>query len=207
MDIYQTEEEQIQRIKDLWKKYGTSILFGVAIAIFAIFAWKYWQQREIKIAANASSTYDNIVAGIIQQNPSLVQDQANHIIKDYASSPYAKLAALMLAKQNIAAGNYQQAEKHLQWVVSKAKTKEIKQIAKIRLARIYVSQQKAKTALSILATVNDKAFLPLINEVRGDGYKSLGETEKARQAYNAALQGMPQTANIAPYIEMKRDNL
>ena len=207
MDIYQTEEQQIQHIKNLWKKYGTSVLLGIAITVLVIFAWKYWQQRELVSGVDASIIYNDMIAGIVEKNPKLIQQQARQLVKKYQGSPYAKLAALMLAKQNIAAGKLLPAEQHLQWVIKHTHSQAIKQLAKIRLARIYLALKKPRQALDLLAKTNDASFLPLINATRGDSYVQLGEKTKARLAYDSALKHLPAAASIAPVVAMKRDNL
>ena len=207
MEIYQTEEEQIQRIKDLWKKYGKSLLLGIGITIVIIFSWKYWQQRELVSESDASIIYNGMVTAVIEKNPELVQQQAQQLIKRHASSPYAKLAAMMLAKQNIEAGKLSAATKHLQWVIDKASSNAIKQLAKIRLARVYLALTKPQQTLDLLAKVNDKSFLPLIYATRGDSYAQLGKKTKARLAYDSALKHMPSTTGIGSFITMKRNNL
>jgi predicted negative regulator of RcsB-dependent stress response len=37
-----TEEEQVEALKGWWTENGKSLLFMVAIALSAVFAWKTW---------------------------------------------------------------------------------------------------------------------------------------------------------------------
>ena len=40
-----TEEEQIEAIKQWWKKNGSSLLIGVGLALAIVFGWQAWQNH------------------------------------------------------------------------------------------------------------------------------------------------------------------
>ena len=58
-----------------------------------------------------------------------------------------------------------------------------------------------------LKTVEDKNFNGLIDEVRGDAYLAMNDKDKARQAYQQALEDLPNAEVIRPLLRMKYDNL
>ena len=68
--------------------------------------------------------------------------------------------------------------------------KALKQIARLRAARILLAMQKNQDALDLLATVDDPTYQPLIDEVKGDIYQAMGQTEQAKQAYESAQAGL-----------------
>ena len=41
-----TEEEQIEAIKRWWKKNGSSLLLGIALALAIVFGWQAWQNHQ-----------------------------------------------------------------------------------------------------------------------------------------------------------------
>ena len=43
MADYETEEEQIEALKDWWRENGNSLLIGVAVALVAVFGFRGWQ--------------------------------------------------------------------------------------------------------------------------------------------------------------------
>ena len=45
MDVYKTEEEQVEAIKKWWQENGKSIIAGVVIGITAIFGWRAYDSH------------------------------------------------------------------------------------------------------------------------------------------------------------------
>ena len=41
MDIYSTEEQQVDAIKQFWKDYGSSIIVGAVVGLGGLYGWNY----------------------------------------------------------------------------------------------------------------------------------------------------------------------
>ena len=54
---------------------------------------------------------------------------------------------------------------------------------------------------------DESSFLGLIDEVRGDAYLVMKNTDAAQQAYRQALQELPNAEIVRPLLQMKYDNL
>ena len=63
--------------------------------------------------------------------------------------------------------DYDKAEKELLQVTEHSRVQEIADVAKIRLARIWMGHQKNIEALKILKNLKSKTYLPLVDELRG----------------------------------------
>ena len=138
----------------------------------------------------------------------IANPRANQLISQYAKTPYAQMAALILAKNAIATNNYSEAIKQLQWVATHSRTKQVAAIAELRLARVFLSQKNYDDALSAVSKVEDKAFLGLAYEVKGDIYQSMKQNAQAKESYNNALKTLPEDESTRkPLIQMKIDNL
>jgi predicted negative regulator of RcsB-dependent stress response len=206
VDIYTTEAEQVERIKKWLKEYAPTIIISLLIVVVGTFGWRYWNQRNDQFRATASNTYEQLLSSTMNNTPGSAA-LAEIIIKNYKSTPYAKLAALLLAKQDITKGEMANAIKQLQWVMQQNGPMSIKQVARDRLARVYISENKASSAITVLQTINDKAYLIAINAIRGDAYTALGDTNKARLSYQAALTMLPISDDSRPLLEMKLNDL
>jgi predicted negative regulator of RcsB-dependent stress response len=202
-----TEEQQVEQLKKWWKEYGLSIVSGIVIAIVVIFGWKFYSQHKTEQAQNASVIYSRMVISELSQDSQDVTLQANKLMQDYKHTPYAKLAALFLAKIDVAANNFADAQKHLKWAEAHAHVKAIKQLAKVRLAKIYINQNKLDDALSELNQLVDSSFAGLVYETRGDAYARKGNVAKAREAYAKAIKSIKDAARVRPLLQMKLDNL
>lgn len=185
---YETEEQQLEAIKDWWKQNANMIIGGVAIGISAIFGWQYYQDQTIVSQSNASVIYQQVM-NTSQSTDSLNEQQTrvNQLQADYANTPYASLAALLLAKQHMAAAEFEKAQQQLEWVASNATQDEIQYLAKIRLAKLFFSVQQLDQALQVLNQEFPSAFQAMALELKGDVLLMKGDKPSAQQAYQQAL--------------------
>jgi predicted negative regulator of RcsB-dependent stress response len=206
---YLTEQEQVELLKKWIKQYSLFILAGVLIAAIAISGWRYWQQRQNKTYQHASSIFDEMVALRAQQDQDTTStfQQANKLFSHYSQTAYGEFAALMLARNQVIKKDYPAAEKQLHWVLDHSHISSLKQIARLRLARLLIAEQKPQDALTLLNTTDDKTFNGMIDETKGDAYLSLKNTPMARQWYQQALTDLPNAEVLRPLLQMKYDNL
>ncbi len=61
MDVYKTEEEQVEAIKKWWQENGKSIIAGVVIGITAIFGWRAYDNHTAVQAEAASTLYEQMI--------------------------------------------------------------------------------------------------------------------------------------------------
>jgi len=204
---YLTEQEQIQQLKNWIKQYGPTIIAGVLIAIAVTSAWHYWQNYQNKILIHASSIYDEMLTLRAQGNSSAALTQANKLRSHYAKTPYAQMAAYMLAREAVLKKNYPAAIKNLQWVIAHSRDTSMQQIARLRIARILITEKKPQEALEFLKKVDDKSFAGMIAEVKGDAYFAMNQIDSAKKTYELALQELPNAEVTRPILQMKYDNL
>lgn len=205
MEVYTTEQEQIAQLKKWLKSYGPPVIIGVLIALAIGFGWRYWQARKIKMGETASIAYVNMIGASMNGDNAEAKFVADNLVKEYPNTPYAQFAALLLAKMAVNKNNFNAAAKRLEWVIEKADFDAIKQTARIRLAEVYIAQKQPQKALSTLSTVNDQAYIGMINNIKGDAYAALHKTTLAKQAYETALKQLPTNSN--PFITTKIANL
>jgi predicted negative regulator of RcsB-dependent stress response len=181
-----SDNEQIQIIKDWWKQYGNSILLGIVIFAVINFGWRYWQQYQHQYIERASITYAQMSRASEQQKDDEVKLYAERLIQNYNKSPYAGLAALKLAKIAVQKHDLKLAREQLQFVITKSSNNALRQIARIRAARILLSEKQPQAALDLLATIDNGAYLTEVNEISGDALSILGKVAEAKQAYQNA---------------------
>ncbi len=205
MDVYITEQEQIALLKKWLKTYAPPVILGVIIAMGIGLGWRYWHNAKIQTTEAASVAYVNMVGAAMSHLDSEASLIANSLTQKYSNTPYAQLASLFLAKQAAENGAYDEATKRLNWVISKADQTSIRQIARIRLAKVELAEQKPEAALATLETTDDPAYQGMIEETRGDAYLALKQTAKARSAYLVAEHALPTSASTL--VQMKLANI
>ena len=60
MELYDTEEQQVEAIKDWWKENGKSVILGAVIGL-GLFGWRYYQDSVTTAQETASESYTKAV--------------------------------------------------------------------------------------------------------------------------------------------------
>lgn len=210
-----TEEEQIEAIKRWWSEYGTSTIIGVVVALAAVFGYQAWQNHVQKQEEAASVIYqqlldavkvDSPLAKIDKKNVATAQFLGKQLEDDYSGSTYADLGALYLAKLAVEAKDLAAAERELKWALSHGVDGSLKTIVKMRLARVQLGQGKPDDALRTLDGIQPGEYRPSYDELKGDVYHAMGDDEKAREAYERAMNALGPGPG-RPMLQMKLDQL
>jgi predicted negative regulator of RcsB-dependent stress response len=204
---YLTEQEQVELLKSWIKQYSLVIIAGVVIAVIAISGWRYWQQRQNKILSHASAVYDEMLTMRAQRDSQNTLIQAQKLFDHYPQTTYGQMADLMLAREAALKKNDAASKKQLHWVLDKSRIPALRQIVRLRLARILIAEQQPQEALRLLNKVEDARFNGLTDEIKGDAYLALKNIPMARQSYQQALSELPNAEVIRPLLQMKYDNL
>lgn len=202
MDVYKTEEEQVQAIKQWWKENAFSLIAGIVIGGVILAGYKYWTETKQNQAQRASVIYSVVLSS--------GNDKTNNteVLKaDYSSTPYAALAALLLAKDNVLANEVEKAITQLKWVADNNHDSGIQHIAQQRLARLYLSQNNIESAEALIKGVKMDGFASTYNEIRGDINLSKKLPAQAKEYYRLALDSLAQGDKRYDIIKMKLDDL
>ena len=113
----------------------------------------------------------------------------------------------MLGKLYVEDNNHEAAQKHLQWVIDNSSQNELKHLARLRMARLLLSENKVEQALQMIDSVEQGKFTASYEELKGDILLQQGNTEAARTAYQLALSETKGAANNNTFLQMKIDNL
>lgn len=207
MSVYMTEDEQLESIKKWWNRNGNLITVILSLILLSVAGYRYMHWHQDKITQQASVTYENMMVAFSNQNIKEVRSYANELIKDYDHSVYADVAHMTLAKIYVSKDKLDKAKDELQWVANNSKMITLKQIAKIRIARILAAGKSYTNALNELSTIEDKAFLPVINELKGDIYGATGKYQEAISSYRLAINEVKNNGMGNLFLEMKTNEL
>ncbi len=207
MDVYKTEEEQVEAIKKWWNENGKSIIAGVVIGITAIFGWRAYDSHMVVQAEQASVLYEQMIVAARTNDEENVLVYANRIFDDYNASTYAVFASLMLGKVAAEAGELEQAETHFRWVLENSSQAEFEHIARLRLARVLIASDKLELASDTLNVSKPGDFVARYDELRGDIYVIQGKSDEAIRAYEKSLVNSKGSADAQSVLQMKLDDL
>ncbi|MFQ2239300.1 YfgM family protein [Aeromonas dhakensis] len=203
MEVYTTEEQQVEVIKNWWKENGTSVIAGTVIGLVGLFGWRYYNEHQQTTQEAASQAYNEMSAQLAKGDAAGFE-QAQSFISAHKGDSYAELAALQLAAAAVKADKLDLAAEQLTHMATSG-DESIRPIAALRLARVLNDQGKADEALAQLGKINNDAFKAQVAEVRGDILQKQGKSEEARDAYQAAADagGLQSSAEL----KLKMDDL
>ncbi|MHB8729020.1 MAG: YfgM family protein [Sulfuricaulis sp.] len=200
------EQEDLERLKTWWKNYGNTVIFGMLLGAAILVGVRYWNQHTEQRLQAASLLYNQMLQNFHTQ-PGNARKSGEDLIKDYASTPYAGMAGLMLARMDYDAGDTAAARKQLQWVMTNAGDAATVHSARLRLARLYLDGGDKDAALALLNVKDQGGFESEYEELRGDIYFAKGQIDQARAAYREALKHLAQGSPYVRILNMKLDDL
>ena len=200
------EQEQVDELKALWKKYGNYITRG-AIAFFVLYGlfqgWGYYQNKQ---SLSASELYQSIVV-LDEKNTKEIIEKSQRLIDDYSGTPYAGRAAILFAKASYAEGLKDKAKEKLEWASGHAKESATESIALIQLGQILLEEKKYDEALKKANAVDNEGYLGLSNDLKGDVLNAMGKKEDAKKAYLEALKRFGPKDSYARFTQEKLESL
>jgi predicted negative regulator of RcsB-dependent stress response len=200
------EQEQVDELKALWKKYGNYITKG-AIAFFVLYGlfqgWGYYQTKQ---SLGASEAYQSIVV-LDEKNTKEIMQKAQSLIDNYGGTPYAGRASILYAKASYAEGLKGKTKEKLEWASRHAKESATESIALIQLGQILLEEKKYDEALNKANAVDNEGYLGLSNDLKGDVLNAMGKKEEAKKAYLEALKRFGPKDPYARFTQEKLETL
>ena len=203
MEIYSTEEQQVEAIKRFWKEYGVSIIGGAVLGQGGLLGWNTYQDHLVGKAEQASAAYGRVIEQAGQSQDALDTAVAQ-FQNEYGESGYGPLSQLLLARAAVEAGDLAKAETLLTEVLPSMDSATAPMVT-LRLARVQLAQDKLDAAQATLEKVTSEAFAAQREELKGDVLVKKGEMDAARAAYQSALDAGG--AQTSPALQMKLDDL
>lgn len=209
MDVYTTENEQIEDLKKWWKENWKSLIAGVVIGLSAIFAYWAWNNYTKSQAEAASAEYQLLIGEVEKGDTNAGLARAARIRNQYGDTTYAVFAAMAMGKLALDKGDKKAARQHLDWAMNNAEHDTLKHIARLRLARILLDMGETQNALKLVTVSKAGSFLSAYEEVKGDIYVKTANVSEASAAYQRALKSLDEQASPEKkaLIQMKLDDL
>jgi predicted negative regulator of RcsB-dependent stress response len=204
MELYETEEQQVEALQKWWKENSTSALIGLGIGISAILGWNYWQDYQKEQMGKASAVYDQLLKDVAENKATEIDTVASKLKTEFGSTEYAAYSVLMQAKTKVEAGDLAGAKELLQGLANQSN--DLSQLAKLRLVRLYLATGEFEKGLQLVGQVDPKkvaGFEGNYDELVGDLYVALDRIDEARTAYEKAIR----EGYNSPLLQFKLDDL
>jgi predicted negative regulator of RcsB-dependent stress response len=206
MATHLDDEEELENLKRWFKENWVALAAGLVIGFGAIGGWQAWKGYQEKQSLTASQMYDDLKKALTAAKADEAKGIADKLQSDYSGTPYAGAAALRLAQVAVVDKDYDAALKRLDWVAEHGDEDGLKQLAKLRKARVLWQQSKPDDALKLLDG-DAGEYASLYAELRGDIAYSKNDVDNARKAYQTALDKAPEAAANRALLQQKLDDL
>jgi predicted negative regulator of RcsB-dependent stress response len=207
VDIYASDEEKGEEIKQWWRDNGTSVIVGCILGITVLLGGRYWMTYQQTNAENASNAYQKMVSYLTDDNYTEAENVTQRLLSEFSNTPYAVFAAFEMAQQLMTDGDFATTKNYLEWVIANAKLAGQAEIARLRLAQLLLNEAQYQQALDLAEESQTAAFDSLFSELRGDIYAAQGQELQARAAYQSALLKLTQGEPRQVLLQLKLDDM
>ena len=187
MDDLLSEKEQLEQMKAWWSQYGAYVVGGIVIGAAMLFGWNRYQDASLQAQLDASTAYEELIVNVVDGKLEQAEVVADEIANLYGDTAYAGQAGLAMARLYMDKNRDEDAAQALLGIINGDVDEELKQVAHLRLARIYLYQEKAQEVVDMLAGEDAGAFAAAYYEVLGDAYTALGRYAEAQDAYQKVM--------------------
>lgn len=203
MEVYNSEQEQVEALKAWWDKNGRQAIVALVAFLLAVLGWQAWNDHRNEVAAAASSHYQQMTH-LIELDPNQAVEAGRALIANYPDSIYATMASMLMARLAVEDKDLDTASAHLRSAMEQSSQAELAQLARLRLARVELAQGKPQLAL---ATINGGEQSAASDELRGDIMMAMGKKDEARAAYSKALEAYGSVVDKRDLVQIKLDDI
>ncbi len=202
-DEFLNDHEQSEQVRKWLKANANALAFGVLLGLGSLVGWGWWKGNLETQKAQAASQYGALKSSVEAKNLDQLKAQVGTLVGEFGDSGFSALAQLKLAQLAFEKGDKALATSSLEWVVARGATEELKNVARVRLARLKNADGKFADAIALLDPIKEAAFVGISSEIRGDSLRGMNKFGDARAAYQKALDELEAGAGNRNFIEMK----
>ena len=207
MDIYASDDEKGEEIKQWWRDNGRAVLIGIVFGAALIFSGRYWLNYQTTLAEQASLSYQQLSTFLTEDKKTEADEQMQLLLSEFSSTPYAIFAAFDMAQKAVVVNDNEAAKTYLQWVIDHAELAGHKALAQLRLSKLLLAESKFDLALDLVTQPTSASFTSLFAEVQGDILVAQGKDSDARAAYQTAMMTLGQGQPRQSILQLKLDDV
>lgn len=202
---YETEEQQVDAIKQWWKDNGNFLVIGAVVGLAGLWGWRFYNESVVEGQEQASQAYNDMLVTYEAQGADADLDKIQAFVTENSGNNYAILASLLLAKEAVVKKDFELAKTQLVQLQSENSYAPLNPLINLRLARVELELGQLTESLSTLALVSEEAFIAKAEQVKGTVYLKQGDVDNARIAFKSAIDASK--GRIDPILQLQFDDL
>jgi predicted negative regulator of RcsB-dependent stress response len=203
-----SEKEQIEQMRAWWSEYGNYVIGGIVVGIGLMVGVGQYRSHTESTQTDASALYETLFEAVAEGDTDEAETAATDLYSNYGTTIYPSQARLAMARHYMDKGRDQDAADALRAIVDAEPDSELGLIARLRLAKVLLYQDKPLEVIDLLSNQSESAFAARYSEALGDAYVLLGRYDDARDAYFLSMADsatMPTVDRVL--VQMKVDDL
>jgi predicted negative regulator of RcsB-dependent stress response len=200
---YMNDDDRVQVLRKWWEDNGTFLVVALVLVIGGVIGWRWYVDYTQTRDEAASATYQRYLEA--RQRDAKAEETAALLAtldKDFRTTGYRIFTLFYRAHDAAEANDLAKATEYLNTAVQDAKDDGLRDIARLRLARLQVQDGKADAALETLRKVSGSGFRSYVAELKGDILLGQNKPDEAREAYQAAAAAADK-GEPRPVLDMK----
>lgn len=186
VDEYLSEREQAEQLRHWVKENWIWLVAGVALTLGGYYGYRWWESRQATQSLAAEQRFSAMLDALERNQREEGVRIGGEITGAYAGTPYADHATLVLARLDVESGDFARAEARLAGLAAESGDPDLRQVARLRLARVQLAQGRHDAALATLEAARQPAIEARIEELRGDAQLAKGDRAAALESYRKA---------------------
>lgn len=208
MAAHLDDQQELENFKYFWHSKGRWLFAVLLLASLVYLGWVLYQGHiETKNEEAATALAGLVEKAKTSQDKQSLQADLSILQQNYPDSISSAQATMMVAADLFDQGQYEAAEKQLNWVLQNQQIPFVRALAIQRLATVQLQQKKYDAALATLKMPVDAAFEALILETQGDVLYAQGKNKEALAVYEQALAKTVQDVPGLQLLQLKADEL
>jgi len=202
---YETEEQQVVAIKSWWKENGNTLMIAAVVGLAGLWGWRFYNESVITGQEEASQAYSDMLVKFESKGAEAGLEDIKTFIAGNQDNNYGVLASLLLAKEAVQQKDFALAKAQFVQLQAQNEYAPLNALINLRLARVEAQLGEDEQALKTLTLITEPSFLAKANQVKGAIYLKMGDLEKARAAFQDAVD--TSQGNIGPILQLQVDDL
>jgi predicted negative regulator of RcsB-dependent stress response len=194
VDEYLSEREQADQLRHWLRENWIWLVAGVALGLGTLYGTRWWDAHRTARSLEAEQRFSAMLDALTRNQRDEGVRLAGEITGEFADTPYADQANLVLARLDVESGDLKRAAERLAQVMDASRDPDLALVARLRLARVQLAQGQFDQALATLDGVKPPEVEARVAELRGDVLLARGERAAALAAYRKAQAALQEGA-------------
>lgn len=207
MSEYMNDDDRVLVLRRWWEGNAASMLVSLVLVIGGVIGWRWYNDYTQTREEAASSTYQRYIeARQRDASPAEVATILATLDTDFSKTGYRAFSLFYRAHDAAEAQDYAKASQYLETVINETKDDRLRDVARLRVARLQVQAGNIDAALETLRKITGPGFRSYVAELKGDILLSQQKVDEAREAYQAAAAAA-EGGEVQPVLQMKITDL